>query len=64
MATGWFLWAMAWYQKAQALAQAGNDDAVLRWNSCVRFMERNQVNVTGAERESSDAGFADEVPRR
>ena len=31
-----FLDAMEWYEKAQALHPEGNDDAILRWNSCVR----------------------------
>lgn len=33
--------AMDWYQKAQAIRPANNDDAVLRWNTCVRFLQRN-----------------------
>ena len=28
--------AMGWYEKAEALRPAGNDDALLRWNTCVR----------------------------
>ena len=33
--------AMDWYRKAQAIRPAHNDDAVLRWNACVRFLQRN-----------------------
>jgi hypothetical protein len=33
--------AMEWYRKAQAIRPAHNDDAVLRWNTCVRFLQRN-----------------------
>ena len=33
--------AMEWYRKAQAIRPANDDDAVLRWNSCVRFLKRN-----------------------
>lgn len=32
--------AMDWYEKAEALRPAGNDDAILRWNTCVRLLER------------------------
>src|SRR5216110_2448225 len=38
-ASGWFLEALQWYQKAQALSPPGNEDAILRWNACVRFLE-------------------------
>ena len=33
--------AMESYRRARALRPADNDDAVLRWNACVRFLERN-----------------------
>jgi hypothetical protein len=33
--------AMESYRKARALRPPDNDDAVLRWNACVRFLERN-----------------------
>lgn len=36
----WFREAMSWYEKAEALRAAGNDDAILRWNTCVRLMAR------------------------
>ena len=32
--------AMDWYRKAQAIRPANNDDAILRWNTCIRFMQR------------------------
>ena len=32
--------AMNWYGKAEAIRPAGNDDAILRWNTCVRFLAR------------------------
>jgi hypothetical protein len=40
VAAGWFRDAMAWYEKAEALRPAGNDEAILRWNSCVRVLGR------------------------
>jgi hypothetical protein len=32
--------AMGLYEKAEALRPAGNDDALLRWNTCSRFLRR------------------------
>ena len=32
--------AMALYEQAEALRPAGNDDALLRWNTCVRILEQ------------------------
>jgi hypothetical protein len=31
--------AMDHYERAEALRPSGNDDATLRWNACVRFLE-------------------------
>ena len=33
--------AMSWYEKAEALRPPGNDDALLRWNTCARILMRN-----------------------
>ena len=33
--------AMGWYEKAEALRPAGNDDAILRWNTCARLISSN-----------------------
>ena len=37
--------AMTHYEKAEKLSQPDNDDAVLRWNTCVRIIEAN-ANIT------------------
>jgi hypothetical protein len=42
--------AMYWFEKAEPLRQSGNDDAILRWNTCVRIIERNKL-VPRAEEE-------------
>jgi hypothetical protein len=34
----WYLEAMKHYEKADSLAPAGNDDPVLRWNTCARII--------------------------
>jgi hypothetical protein len=33
--------AMKYYERAEALRPHGNDDAILRWNSCARVLQRN-----------------------
>ncbi len=35
--------AMDWYEKADALHEAGNEDARLRWNSCARVISANNL---------------------
>jgi hypothetical protein len=42
MAFTWLQRAMALYDKAEALRPAGDDDAVLRWNSCARMLMDNE----------------------
>jgi hypothetical protein len=37
----WFREAMGWYEKAAAQRPAGNDEAILRWNTCARLLERH-----------------------
>lgn len=44
--------AMGWYEKAEALRPAGNDDALLRWNTCARIIERNADLVPEPEERS------------
>ena len=38
----WFQEAMQWYEKAEDLRPPGNDDAVLRWNTCARIFTHNR----------------------
>ncbi len=37
----WYREAMDHYQEAEALSPEDNDDAVLRWNTCARFLNRH-----------------------
>lgn len=37
----WIRQAMTYYEEAERHRHAGNDDAVLRWNACVRFLTRH-----------------------
>ena len=45
LALNWVEEAMTLYQRAEALRPDGNDNPVLRWNSCLRFIEKMQLMV-------------------
>jgi hypothetical protein len=60
-ATGWLLEALDDYEKAQALSPPGNEDAVLRWNACVRFLEHHP-GLTAEMEMSGSEGFSDDRP--
>ena len=38
----WIVLALGRFAEAERLRPPGNDDAVLRWNTCVRFLERHR----------------------
>lgn len=38
-----FLQALEWFAKAEALRPLGNDEAILRWNTCVRLIEGHKL---------------------
>ena len=42
VAAEWFHDAMRWYEQAEAIRPAGNDEAILRWNTCVRMLSRHE----------------------
>ena len=41
--------AMTWYEEAEALRPPGNDDAILRWNTCARTLERRGLTSRPVE---------------
>ena len=49
----WIVQALGRFEEAERLRPSGNDDAVLRWNTCVRFLERHReltpIEVEAAE---------------
>ena len=45
----WLREAMTWYERAEAIRPPGNDDAVLRWNTCARLIMRDHRLVPAAE---------------
>jgi hypothetical protein len=38
----WIVKALGLFEEAERLRPAGNDDPILRWNACVRFLERHK----------------------
>jgi hypothetical protein len=39
-AVGWLHEALAYFERAESLKPAHNDDAVLRWNACARLLQK------------------------
>jgi len=49
--------AMAWYEKAEALRPPGDDDAILRWNTCARLLNSSpEIAPRAAEVAEPDIG--------
>lgn len=42
--------AMSCFEKAEAMRPPGNDDALLRWNTCARIIAQNKLVADDAER--------------
>src|SRR5260370_3549222 len=45
----WIVEALRLFEEAERHRVAGNDDAVLRWNACVRFLARHKELAPRAE---------------
>lgn len=58
--------AMSLYEQAQTLAPSDNEDAVLRWNTCVRIIDRCGLHAAAhdASADLEMEAFEDEVPYR
>lgn len=61
-ALAWLKDAMAQYERAEALATAGNDEAKLRWNACARTIEHERLHDEPDEDREIDEG--DSAPHR
>jgi len=48
--------AMAWFERAEAVRPPGNDDALLRWNTCARLIMRDH-RLAPAPEESAEPLF-------
>jgi hypothetical protein len=42
--------AMTFYEKAEAISPPGNDDALLRWNTCARMISMNKLEARVEEK--------------
>jgi hypothetical protein len=45
MAADWYHKAMDCYERAEKLRPAGNDESILRWNTCVRMLARHEPST-------------------
>jgi len=45
----WYLEAMEFFEKANALQAAGNNDPILRWNTCVRTIQQFNLQPRPAD---------------
>lgn len=58
----WLRQAMDWFEKAEKLRPKGNEDPILRWNTCARMIRRNEELRPKPQDESFHADFDNEVP--
>jgi hypothetical protein len=56
IAYDWFREAMEWYEQAERLRSPGNDEAILRWNTCARTLNQND-HVRPASRDEYEPSF-------
>src|SRR5262245_60147995 len=59
----WFSDALGHYERAERLAAPGNEDAVLRWNACVRVLQ-SHPHVQPHPDDTMDAQFIEFTPSR
>ena len=61
---GYLVRAMAAYTEAEAFSEPGNQDAELRWNTCVRIIERYGLSSRPQTPVIHHDTYGDEVPYR
>jgi hypothetical protein len=49
--------AMTWYERAELIRPPGNDDPLLRWNTCARLIMRDQRLVPAASEQPGEPLF-------
>ncbi len=67
VAISWFREAMQSYETAENLSPPNDPDAILRWNTCLRYVQRNaDAAMVSSESLAEDvhASFGDDVPPR
>ncbi len=57
----WFRMAMSYFEKAETIRPPGNDEAILRWNTCARIVSKGERKSPQMPTPREEA-FADEVP--
>jgi hypothetical protein len=62
----WLREALRCYEQAEQFCEPDDPDAILRWNTCVRFLERQEKSEEHAASLTHDveAGFGDDMPLR
>jgi hypothetical protein len=61
---GWLRDAMHLYEQAEKIEAGAHDDAILRWNACVRLLQRHPHLIPREERGGDDLlEGGDEMPR-
>ena len=65
-AFGWLRKAMRCYEKAEQFSEPDDADALLRWNTCARFVDKADEAAPSHSSLTHDvgAGFGDDVPPR
>ena len=60
----WLRQAMTCYATAETIRPEGNDDAILRWNACVRVLNNTSTTIDNTPTPNTQAldGLDDEVP--
>jgi len=64
IAYAWFREAMEFFEKATALSPPLNEDAILRWNACVRLMKGNTALKPNPADGTYEPSHDDEAPPR
>lgn len=59
----WFREAMRCYERAEKLSKPEVPDAVLRWNTCARYLQQHPQETGQPQQDQDVEDFADEVPR-
>jgi hypothetical protein len=58
----WFRAAMTAFERAETLRPKGDDDAILRWNTCARLLNDHPGIAHRPEQESPSEDFSDSLP--
>jgi hypothetical protein len=55
----WLREAMSWYERAEAMRPPGNEEAILRWNTCARVLTRGRDHLVPREAERYEPSFGE-----